>query len=42
MKSVGGESGRTGQFDYPHGIALSQDNNLFVCDCNNCRIATSI
>ena len=38
VKSVGGEGGRTGQFDRPHGIALSQDNKLFVCDSNNDRI----
>ena len=38
VKSVGGEGGRTGQFDYPFGIALSQDNKLFVCDYVNHRI----
>ena len=38
VKSVGGESGRTGQFDIPRGIALSQDNKLFVCDSYNDRI----
>ena len=38
MKTVGGESGRTGQFDWPKGVALSNDNKLFVCDRNNHRI----
>ena len=38
VKSVGGEGGRTGQFDLPSGIALSQDNKLFVCDSGNDRI----
>ena len=38
VKTVGGEGGRTGQFDYPWGIALSKDNKLFVCDSNNDRI----
>ena len=37
VKTVGGEGGRTGQFDNPTGIALSKDN-LFVCDSNNHRI----
>ena len=38
VKTVGGEGGRTGQFDWPHGIALSKDNKLFVCDSSNHRI----
>ena len=38
VKSVGGNGGRTGQFDSPRGIALSQDNKLFVCDTYNHRI----
>ena len=38
VKTVGGEGGRTGQFEYPWGIALSKDNKLFVCDSNNHRI----
>ena len=38
MKSVGGKGVRTGQFDFPRGIALSQDNKLFVCDSYNHRI----
>ena len=38
VKSVGGQGGKTGQFDYPHGIAISQDNKLFVCDTCNHRI----
>ena len=38
VKSVGGEGSRTGQFDQPHGIALSKDNKLFVCDSDNNRI----
>ena len=38
MKSVGGQGGRTGQFYYPGGIALSHDNKLFVCDTFNHRI----
>ena len=38
VKSVGGEGGKTGQFDFPRSIALSQDNKLFVCDTNNQRI----
>ena len=38
VKSVGGQGGRTGQFDYPRGIALSEENKLFVCDRNNHRI----
>ena len=36
IKTVGGEGGRRGQFDQPHGIALS--NELFVCDTCNHRI----
>ena len=32
VKTVGGEGGRTGQFDWPKGVALSKDNKLFVCD----------
>ena len=32
VKAVGGKGGRTGQFDYPCGIALSKNNKLFVCD----------
>ena len=38
MKTVGGEGSRTRQFDWPHGIALSKDNKLFVCDGSNHRI----
>ena len=38
VKSVGGEGDRTGQFDWPLGIALSKDNKLFVCDRFNNRI----
>ena len=38
VKTVGGEGGRTGQFDWPNGIALSKDNKLFVCDRYNHRI----
>ena len=38
VKTVGGEGGRTGQFDWPNGIALSKDNTLFVCDSDNHRI----
>ena len=38
MKSVGGGGDRTGQFNYPRGIALSKDNKLFICDCSNHRI----
>ena len=38
VKTVGGEGGRTGQFDQPHGIALSKDNKLFICDSDNNRI----
>ena len=38
VKTVGGEGGRTGQFDSPYGIALSKDSKLFVCDKNNHRI----
>ena len=30
VKTVGGEGGRTGQFDWPCGITLSKDNKLFV------------
>ena len=38
VKSVGGEGGRTGQFDGSWGIVLSKDNKLFVCDRFNRRI----
>ena len=38
VKTVGGEGGRTGQFDRPNGIALSKNNKLFVCDIFNHRI----
>ena len=38
VKTVGGEGSRTGQFDWPLGIALSKDNKLFICDKNNHRI----
>ena len=38
VKTVGGEGGRTGEFDRPWGIALSEDNKLFVCDSDNHRI----
>ena len=38
VKTVGGEGSRTGQFDWPWGIALSKDNTLFVCDKYNHRI----
>ena len=38
VKSVGGEGSKIGQFDYPRGITLSQDNKLFVCDRDNHRI----
>ena len=38
VKSVGGEGDKTGQFGLPSGIALSQDNKLFVCDRCNDRI----
>ena len=35
LKTVGGEGGRTGQFERPRGITLSKDN---VCDSGNRRI----
>ena len=38
LKTVGGEGGRTGQFDCPYGIALSKGDKLFVCDSGNHRI----
>ena len=38
VKSVGGDSNKTGQFNYPCGIALSKNNKLFVCDSLNHRI----
>ena len=38
VKTVGGKGSRTGQFDWPWGIALSKDNKLFFCDTNNHRI----
>ena len=38
VKTVGGEGSRTGQFDWPWGIALSKESKLFVCDKNNHRI----
>ena len=38
VKTVGGEGGKSGQFDWPWGIALSKDCMLFVCDSDNHRI----
>ena len=38
VKTVGGNGGKTGQFNVPWGIALSKDSKLFVCDTNNHRI----
>ena len=38
VKTVGGEGGKSGQFDWPWGIALSKDYMLFVCDSDNHRI----
>ena len=38
VKTVGVEGGKKGQFDWPHGIAISKDNKLFLCDSFNHRI----
>ena len=39
IKSVGSEGNGEAQFDYPHGLDVSdRNNNIYVCDCSNHRI----
>ena len=39
MKSVGSNGNGEAQFNYPHGIDVSDRNhNIYVCDCNNNRV----
>ncbi len=38
VKSTGSRGHRPGQFDFPNGIRLSKDNELYICDTNNHRI----
>ena len=39
IKSVGSEGNGEAQFNYPHGLDVSdRTNNIYVCDCHNHRI----
>ena len=39
MKSVGSNGNGDAQFNYPHGIDVSDRNhNIYVCDCSNNRV----
>ncbi len=39
IKFIGGTKGdRPGQFNFPNGIQLSKDNQIYVCDTHNHRI----
>ncbi len=38
VNSVGTQGSDPGHFDYPNGIRLSKDNELYVCDSSNHRV----
>ena len=38
IKTAGRKGNYPGEFDYPNGIRLSKDNEIFVCDTRNHRI----
>ena len=38
ISSIGTQGDKAGQFNFPNGMQLSKDNEIYVCDTNNHRI----
>ena len=38
ISSIGTQGNKPGQFNFPNGIRLSRDGEIYVCDCNNHRV----